>query len=183
MYFDMYGPFDVGRPEGQVAPSQTAMWAEVRKKCRSYNYEELELEQGIGCYAFGLRWGDTLTPWYVGMTIAKGGFRREVFHLHKRDHYNAVLAAHRGTPVMFLMPLMTEQMRFSRDRSGSETLIQWVEKLLFGAALRRNLDCRNQRDTRFLREVVVNGLFNSAGPGRPERGAAAARRMFGMEGG
>jgi hypothetical protein len=54
--------------------------------------------------------------------------------------------------------------------------------MLFGVALRRNPGCRNQRDTRFLRNVVVHGVFNSRPPGRPGPSVVAARKMFGNEG-
>jgi len=113
------------------------------------------------------------------MTIAKGGFRSEVLQKHKRDHYDAAMRGRRGTPLLFLIPLLTPQGRFSRDRDGNEALIKWVEKMLFGVAINRNPACRNQRDTRNLREVVVHGIFNSRPRGRQGPEVAAARAMFG----
>jgi len=179
MHFDMYGPFDLSRENGTVPARQPAMWAAVREASCLYGDEEAELERAIGCYAFGLRNGDSIMPWYVGMTIAAGGFRREVLQSHKRQHYDHVISRKRGTPILFLMPLLTQERRFSRDRGTSKPLIEWVEKMLFGMALKRNPDCRNQRDTKYLRDVVVNGLFNSRPPGRPGPEVTAARQMFG----
>ena len=82
-------------------------------------------------------------------------------------------------PVLFLMPLLTPEGRFSGDRSVSVPLIRWVEKMLFGVALKRNPDCRNQRDTKYLRNVEVRGVFNSQQRGPAGATVAAVRQMFG----
>jgi len=179
MWFDMYGPFDLTRVDGQIPPRQPDLWGQVQGASEQYGADARALEQAIGCYAFGLRHGDTLKPWYVGMTVAKGGFRSEVLQKHKRNHYDGVVGEHRGAPVMFLMPLLTPDGYFSRDRTSTKPLIQWVEKMLFGVALRRNPFCRNQRDTKYLRNVVVHGIFNSRPPGRQGPEVTAARQMFG----
>ncbi len=182
-YFDMYGPFEIAREAGQIGSGQAEMWEHVREACRCQRYDEKQLETAIGCYAFGLGHGETLRPWYVGMTLAKGGFRAEVFQKHKLDHYNEVVSQHRGTPVMFLMPLLTPSGQFSRDRGLSGPLIGWVEKMLFGVALKRNPYCRNQRDTKYLRSVEVRGVFNSKRRGPKGATVTAARQMFGVGGG
>lgn len=179
MWFDMYGPFELDRLEGRLPSRQPDFWKQVQDASALYGDKPQGLEQAIGCYAFGLRHGDTLKPWYVGMTVAQGGFRREILQPHKRAHYDEVVKEHRGVPIMFLMPLLTPEGYFSRDRTGAKPLIQWVEKMLFGVALRRNHLCRNQRDTRFLRNVVVHGIFNSRPPGRQGPEVTAARKMFG----
>ena len=179
MWFDMYGPFELVRDEGRIPSRQPCFWEQVQHASEQYGSEPQELGQAIGCYAFGLRHGDTLKPWYIGMTLAKGGFRREILQQHKRDHYDEVVGAHRGAPIIFLMPLLTPEGYFSRDRTGSKPLIQWVEKMLVGVALRQNLHCRNQRDTKYLRNVVVHGIFNSRPPGRQGPEVTAARKMFG----
>lgn len=178
MYFDMYGPFELGRSAGSITGQQPALWEAVRGACARWYADETELERAIGCYAFGLKNGDSLVPWYVGMTIAERGFRGEVLEPHKRGHYNAVLEERRGIPVLFLMPLLTPEGRFSRDRGSNKVLIQWVEKMLFGVAVERNPNCRNLRDTKFLRQVVVRGVFNDGAIGRPGPSVVAARRMW-----
>lgn len=179
MWFDMYGPFELTRTYGQIPSRQPDFWQQVQQASEHYGSKPQDLEQAIGCYAFGLRHGASMKPWYVGMTIAKGGFRREVLQQHKRDHYDEVVKEHRGAPIMFLMPLLTPEGYFCRDRTGNKPLIQWVEKMLFGVALRKNPHCRNQRDTKFLRNVVVHGIFNSRLPGRQGPEVMAARKMFG----
>lgn len=123
MYFDMYGPFDLSREAGKIPSRQPKMWKQVQNASVYYGYDEQELEKAIGCYAFGLRNGASLKPWYIGMTVAKGGFRREVLQQHKRDHYDEVVKDHHGTPIMFLMPLLTLEGYFSRDRATNKPLI------------------------------------------------------------
>jgi hypothetical protein len=179
MWFDMYGPFKLSRINRRIPSRQTEFWNQVQGASERYGSKPQELERAIGCYAFGLRHGDAMKPWYIGMTVAKGGFRREVLQQHKRDHYDQVINEHRGAPIMFLMPLLTPEGYFSRDRTSNKPLIQWVEKMLFGIALRQNLDCRNQRDTKFLRNVVVHGIFNSRPRGCQGPEVTAARKMFG----
>jgi hypothetical protein len=179
MYLDMYGPFELSREDWIIPSRQPEFWQDVQRASERYGYGVKELERAIGCYAFGLRHGDSLKPWYVGMTVAKGGFRGEVLQEHKRDHYNEVIKEHNGQPVMMLMPLLTPEGFFSHDRTTNKPLIQWVEKMLFGVALRQNLECRNQRDTKYLRNVVVHGIFNSRPPGRQGPEVTAARQMFG----
>jgi hypothetical protein len=178
MYFDMYGPFEIAKNNGHVASSQPMMWKSAQDECARYGYDKKEIENAIGCYVFGLRHGENLVPWYVGMTTAQRGFRGEIFQPHKIAHYDSVIKSRNGTPIMFLIPLLTPEGRFSRGTSN-KSLIEWVEKMLFGVALRRNPDCRNQRDTKFLRNVVVRGVFNSRDLGRPGPKVVAARQMFG----
>lgn len=176
----MYGPFELDREDRKKIPArQPSFWGQVQDASEQYGFEPQELEQSIGCYAFGLRFGDTIKPWYIGMTIGKAGFRGEVLQGHKRNHFDEVIREHRGAPIMMLMPLLTPEGYFGHDRTTAKPLIQWVEKMLFGVALRQNLECRNRRDTRYLRNVVVHGIFNSRPTGRQGPEVTAARKMFG----
>lgn len=180
MWFDMYGPFDLTRENGTISSRQPDFWGQVQQASGEYGYGTKELELAIGCYVFGLRHGEALKPWYIGMTVAKGGFRSEVLQKHKRNHYDEVVKNNRGAPIMLLMPLLTPTGYFSLDTTTNKPLIQWVEKMLFGVALRQNIKCRNQRDTKYLRNVVVHGIFNSRPSGRLGPEVTAARKMFGL---
>ncbi|MDB5363726.1 MAG: hypothetical protein JWO51_5023 [Rhodospirillales bacterium] len=179
MFFDTYGPYDLARDGREIPAKQPDMWAEIRAHSKQYDYPEKGLESAIGCYAFGLKNGTNYKPWYIGMTVAKRGFRGEILQPHKLAHYNTVVGSKKGTPVMFLFPLLTGNWHFSRDRGDSVPLVRWVEKMLFGIALTRNPECRNQRDTKFLRNVEVRGVFNSRQPGRSSEAMQAVRSMLG----
>lgn len=181
MYFDAYGPFVIEQSgDKTIKRSQKIFWNEVRCKSDEYGYLEGDLEAAIGCYVFGIQHGETITPWYVGQTVAKAGFKGEIFQDHKLKKYNdADIIKRNGTRVMFLFPLLTPAPKFSKSRSPYNIrLITWTEQMLFGLAIAKNARCLNMRDTKFLRECVVNGVFGVQSPGKPEKMAQGARRML-----
>lgn len=177
MNFDSCGPFYFPRKrDGQW---RKEFWTSVE------DYWE-GLSEGVGCYAFCLEREDRVVPWYVGKTIAQGGFASEVFTPHKLDHYDAVLSpgedarrGKRGEPCIILFPLVTEEnWNISKSRVSSEPYIDWLETTLIGMALSQNPEIANTSKTRFHREVYVNGLFGPQFPGRASREAKFAKRAF-----
>lgn len=175
-FFDVYGPFEIERNEGDVFRSKQSMWDQVD------NSDE-ELRSTIGCYMFCIRNGSNIVPWYVGMTVRKEGFYGEVFEDHKLDLYNFV-TDRRGVREMFFFPLMTGDMtdvgRFSRSRSAKKPVILWLEKVLMGIALERNPELLNTRDLTLPRSVTVRGLIGERLKGRPYHEVAKARQaLFG----
>jgi len=176
-FFDVYGPFDIEREAGIVLRSQPTFWENVREA-------DDGLDKAIGCYMFCLRHGESITPWYVGMTIAVGGFFVETFTQHKLKVYNDCLDYKRGRPQMFFFPLMTGNSEdvgsFSQNRSQGAATIGWLEKTLMGMALQRNEDLWNQRDTTLPRSVTVRGIMGEARKGRQYGEVTEARRaLFG----
>jgi hypothetical protein len=179
MYFDAYGPFRVAIVHRKITAAQRPFWKEVRDRSAKYEYDSDELERSFGAYVFGIKWGSNLTPWYVGQTVAKTGFRGEIFQFHKQKICNRVMRKNNGTPVMFLFPLLTPEDRFSHSRTEpNKLLVDWVEKMLLGLALAKNEYCRNKRSTKFLRECTVNGVMGPHYAGRPEKQAAQARALL-----
>ncbi len=160
-WFEPYGHFDIARDEATVcSPRQNELW----RDCEAI---EEGLSTAIGCYLFCLKDGDSITPWYVGMTRAKGGFRSEVFQNHKLNLYQwSREQVGRGVPILYLFALCTESGKFSRAHRADEAVIQWTEKMLIGLAYAKNSALSNSKDTAFLRDTVINGLL---GPrrGRP----------------
>jgi hypothetical protein len=176
-FFDVYGPFDIGRDEGRVRRPQVDFWAAVQD-------DDEGLESAIGCYMFCLAHGETIKPWYIGKTLAAGGFCSEVFTPHKLLVYNECLDYRRGRPQLFLFPMMTgdasDAGRFSRNRSQGRTIIDWLEKTLMGMALQRNDELWNLRDTTLPRSVTVRGIMGEARQGRPYAQVVEARKaLFG----
>ncbi|MDK1494010.1 hypothetical protein QN219_28925 [Sinorhizobium sp. 7-81] len=130
---------------------------------------------------FATKRGDQYKPWYIGQTRAQKGFEGEIFERHKLDHYEASLeAAKRTSGYIFLFPLITggDDWRFSTARQTGKNLIDWLEKMLIGMALSKNTELRNLRDTLFLKNVWVEGLFGDQTPGRPAYPAAEARKAL-----
>lgn len=175
MNFETYGPFEFSRDD--VRRSKVDFWHEVEKR-------EEGLSETIGCYVFGLKTDQKLTPWYIGKTIAKKGFKGEVFTPHKLDHYEAVLSAEntekkfrKGSPFLTLFPLMTETGWFSANRSAASVEISWLEQIMIGMAIIKNREIVNTAFTRFHRDTKVRGLIGEW-QGRPSKEAADAERLF-----
>lgn len=174
-FFDVYGSFEISREEGVIYRSQPALWADAR------TYDS-QLETSIGCYMFCLVNGDSIMPWYVGKTTARGGFRAETFTDHKLEVYNNVLSERRGRPHLFLFPMLTrnggEGSRFSRDRTQGGKVIDWLEKTLMGMLLQRNPNLWNIRDLTLPRSVTVRGIIGESLKGRPHTEVQEARKAI-----
>ena len=170
MVFETYGPFNVEREflEGWHG----RFWETVEASVGGLSY-------AIGCYAFCLTFGTKALPWYVGKTINSNGFQAEVFHDHKMNQYRNILKdkpRHRAS--IFLFPLMTKNFLFSEDRTNGSQVIDRLEKTLIGMALSKNPNLANIRDTKFLRDIYVNGILGEQWPGRRSVAASAARSVF-----
>lgn len=176
-FFDVFGSFEISRNEGRVSSSQRALWEETR-------LYDANLETSIGCYMFCIVNGKRIKPWYVGKTIAKGGFRAETFTNHKLRVYNECLSENKGRPRLFLFPMMvrdgSEDDRFSLNRTEGSRVINWLERTLMGMALQRNPELWNIRDLTLPRSVTVRGIIGTASKGRPYTEVQEARKaLFG----
>jgi hypothetical protein len=169
MLFDACGPFDF--PRNRQNGWRRVFWEDVE-------YYIEGLSSSIGCYAFGLSYGNKSYPWYVGMTTAQKGFRGEIFEPHKLAHYDEILLERRGKPTITLFPLVTENWNFSQAGVSSKPTIEWLERTLIGMALSKNPDIRNVKDTKLFREVYVNGIMGGQFRGRRSNGATFARSLF-----
>jgi hypothetical protein len=176
MNFESCGPFHF--PRERTGHWRKIFWQDVEEYWEG-------LSSGVGCYAFCIDNGRRVRPWYVGKTLAQGGFQDEVFTPHKLDHYAEILAPHdedksyrRGKPCILLFPLVTDTWRLSNNRSSSEPYVDWLETTLIGMALSQNPEIANTSKTRFHREVYVNGLIGGQFQGRPSNGANFAKQAF-----
>ena len=174
MLFETYGPFDLERDFSDGWHGR--FWEAVEDAKEG-------LSNAIGCYAFCLTHGTRILPWYVGKTINLNGFQAEVFARHKMDHYRKILknkTKHRAS--IFLFPLMKEGTgwwwSFSKNKTNGGQVIDRLEKTLICMALSKNPDLANIRDTKFQRDIYVNGILGGQWPGRPSKAASAARSVF-----
>jgi hypothetical protein len=173
MRFDTYGPFPVATVDRVVKGSQKGFWTDVDAHAMYYDYKSGELAQAIGCYAL-VMYGRTYRPWYVGQTRAQAGFKGEIFQPHKLKIYTEYTSERRGTPYMFLFPLMTDGGAFSRAHASSKGVIDWLERTLIGMAFAKNPLLRNVSHTKHLRSVTVSGILGPRPPGRPNGYAVEA---------
>jgi hypothetical protein len=161
-FFDVYGPFSVKRDKGSCVSAQGDFWNEVKE------WDDRVI-LAIGCYMFCLSFGSTkITPWYIGMTVAKTGFAGEIFTPHKVQKYNECLGKRNGKPVMFLFPLCTaSKNRFSKAYSSGEGVIKWLERFLMAFAYEQYPAMGNIKDMRFLKNTTVRGVFGEPSRGKP----------------
>ncbi|UAJ12477.1 hypothetical protein [Polymorphobacter megasporae] len=182
-YFDVFGPFELDRGCIIKGSVQADLWEKLAKHPKAHAGSlKIKLPQAIGCYLFALQRGDrTPVPWYVGMTVATGGFKAEAFQPHKLEIYRQVLkdCPRGGRPVMFFLPLVLRgaRYRFGKGRSKRPTIL-WLERMLMGFAYWQNENLANKRDTKLLRNVTVRGILGKAPPGRTKTDVEVAWRTL-----
>lgn len=97
MRYEVYGPFCTPRVQAEAdGIALRFFWNEIEKMHSG-------LSRAIGIYIFSTLHGNTYTPWYVGKTNAKQGFRGEVFQTHKFNHYINASQLKRGAPTLHLI--------------------------------------------------------------------------------
>lgn len=171
MNYDIYGPISIPHDDGFISKLFQDFWTNHVETVRE------GLSRACGCYVFAVRSGGGIMPWYVGMNASDGGFRSECFQTHKLQHYNEALRNYdRGTPVLFLIPRLTPTRNFA---SPHEREIEFVETWLMATALRKNPDLKNKRDTGYLRDLHIRGIFNPA-PGEANSESSLLKGCLGL---
>lgn len=125
-----------------------------------------------GCYVFGIRAGQGLTPGYVGKATKK--LKQEVFAHHKLTRYQQFLADYaKGTPVVFfvLAPL--------QKGKPNDSQIGQVEKYLIDLAMTANPSLLNEKGTN-PEKWGIKGIVRG-GKGKTSRGTKDLRRMLGID--
>ena len=173
MNYEIFGEFELPRKPGRKRVD-TSKRREFRATLEAAH---TGLASAVGCYVFAIRAGRGILPWYVGKTC-KQGFYQECLEPHKLNHYNDALdSKKRGVPVLYLVARMTQGSKFSTAMPPPEA--KFLESLLIGMALRRNKELRNIVHTKFLQQLRVPGLVNSA-QGGPRGPVADFKKMIGV---
>ena len=175
MRYQVCGPF--WAPRVQTEASGRALgrfWDEI---------ETIEpgLPRAIGIYVFSTCHGEVFTPWYVGKTNAKAGFRGEIFQDHKLSHYVSANERKRGYPAIHLIAKV-EPIRgnfcSASKRAGRE--IDELETVMIGMALRANPEVRNSKKTWFNKNCQVPGIIGAPIIGRPSDAITTLRNSFNL---
>jgi hypothetical protein len=176
MYFFPYSPVEIPRgSNGLVAgdkDSMSSFWKTVNSEI------EEGLSESVGCYIFGIRAGKGILPWYVGLA-EKQSFRKECFTPHKLNHYNQSIANRKGTPVLTLISKWTEGNRYAKPSGNGHNDIRFLETMLISHCIQRNSNLQNIRDTKMIREMVVEGLMNSSA-GRNHESVSTFQDLIGV---
>lgn len=114
------------------------------------------LAGACGCYMLVIR----NKVWYVGMA-EKQSFRKECFQPHKIVQYDSALKKGKGIPYLIFISKMTQTGNFCGPSPNGHKDIRTLEQLLIGAAIDRNPQLCNIKNTKVLREIMVPGFLNS----------------------
>jgi hypothetical protein len=173
MQYEVYGPFYAPVRQGEATgQALAAFWDQVGAMHEG-------LPRAVGVYVFSMSHGTNFTPWYVGKTNAKAGFRGEIFQGHKLDHYLSARERKRGIPRMHLIAKVEENRRnFCRPSARSGREIDELETVMIGMALRSNPDVRNSKKTWFNKNCQVPGIMGAPPIGRPSDAIASLRNAF-----
>ncbi len=172
MKFGVYGGFEIRRKKNRHGVFDKDFWESVDDTMDG-------LPDACGCYVFALQNGANIVAWYVGKTERRT-FKTECFQSAKINYYNEALVDHRGTPLLFLLPRLTDSgTKFSKPTTTGYRDIDFLETLLIGMALERNRHLMNVTKTRLLREIVVPGVINSPQK-RPPQPVVALRDALGV---
>ena len=152
MNYEIFGPYEVPRESYLISrdpKSRKEFWKRVN--------EDVEgLQDACGCYILVVR----NKAWYVGLA-EKQSFKRECFQPHKIVQYDSSVAKAKGIPYLLFLAKMTPSGYFASPGANGYMDIRALEQLLIGAAIDRNLNLRNIKDTKVLREMNVPGFLNT----------------------
>lgn len=175
MYYEVYGPFWAPRAEEEArGQALTIFWNEIEKV-------DPGLSRAIGIYVFSTCHGESYTPWYVGKTNAKLGFRGEIFQDHKLSHYVTAGQRKKGYPAIHLIAkIEPNRGNFCRPSARSGREIDELETVMIGMALRANPDVRNSKKTWFNKNCHVHGIIGQPAAGRPSDAVASLRNSLNL---
>ena len=185
MKFDIYGPFKI-----ELSKQTNLITNEsLARLISDVEEDEDGLSDACGCYVFGVRTSKGIVPWYVGQAN-KSPLAKEALNSTNREKYNSVMfkksgaksmSKRTGTPVLFLLPKLTPQGRFAKRTSKENGLeiINFLEEWLIASALQKNPKMINNKNTLFLRNMHVTGLFNAA-HGEATKPSSTLKKTLGL---
>lgn len=179
MRFRVFGPFTIPRnTNGLISFNKDAkreFWDGVEAACEG-------VSSGCGCYIVAAAGGNGAKPHYVGLTVRRS-FRAECSAAHVINHFNEVIAGKpKLRPQLFLIAKLTPTGRFAKPSSSGHADIKFLENYMIGLALDRNPDLRNQKQTKHLKDLHVEGFLNT-GQGKPSPSASSLRTLLGRKAG
>ena len=157
MLFQVYGPYRLKR-NGQKLLAATA--ADRREFWDAVDEDIPCLSYACGCYIFSIKAPRGSKPWYIGKA-EKSTFRRECLTAHKINHFNQAIVGRRGYPELTLLAQVTPYDKLRKPTSTKRPAIRELETMLIGMGISRNPKLLNIQKTKMLRELRVNGFFNT----------------------
>ena len=156
MRFDVAGPFEITRHGKKRNITKESL---LKLETDREEWED-GLSESCGCYVFGKRAGGGITPWYVGQAC-KRPMLKEALNSDNIAKYNRVIDDDKGTPLLFVIPARTPMGKLrKRPQNGDLSSLDFLERWLISVAIEKNVDLINNKETRFLRDLHVVGIFN-----------------------
>lgn len=157
MRFDVAGPFELRRYGSKKILTDESL-ADLKVQLEEW---ETGLAEACGCYLFAMRAGKGLMPYYVGQAC-KRSLSKEALNSANIVKFNKILSNRNGTPVIFLLPMRTPSGKFRKQKktNGGLNELDFLERWLIAAALEKNSTLINNKETYFLRNIHVSGIFN-----------------------
>ena len=123
----------------------------------------LNLGNGIGVYIFSIKSSRGEKPWYVGRAEGQT-FEKECFSTDKLVKYNHLLYERvQGTPKITLIAKYTPTGRLCKmPKSKLSDPVKFLEAKLISQCLQRNEKLINIKNTKYEKEMTVEGFMNSS---------------------
>lgn len=174
MRFSVSGPFTLPRHGAKKLITEQTL-----RDLKDSLSDQEGLATACGCYVFALRAGKGYTPHYVGQSCRRT-ILFEALNPINRERYNKVLDSKKGTPVLFFIPLLTPSGKFRKPRKadGSLASVDFLERWLISQAIQKNPHLTNNKETRFLRDLHVVGIFNPRRGESTKETAALAKALW-----
>lgn len=181
--YRIFGPYDVPvrkkRPKVIDSEDVAEMWTTVKGADDAFG-----LKSACGAYVLAIRHGGNVKPWYIG-TASKSTFGEECL-TKDIDNINSVVGK-RGSPVIYFLAQVTATGRRAKASTTNSKNITYVKDTLlrYGVLLQgsgqRNQEIltEDERDTRMLRDLEVEGLINRS-RGQPRAEVKQLRKLLGL---
>ncbi len=181
--YEVRGPYEIpvrSKNPKTIDPEDIhSFWEKRKTSGRS------ELENSIGVYVLAIQHGQSMNPWYIGMAT-NATFRKTCFVENDLERINQELAARRGKPLAYFLPLFTPTGRLAKAsekdgpvRKNTVFVKDWLFR--FGAKQAKHLFSQNEEDRKKNRALEVRGLTH-LGKGRPSLETETLRKLLGIEG-
>ena len=181
--YRIFGPYSVPvrnkRPK-VIDPEDVAeMWTMVKGADDAFS-----LEGACGVYVLAIRHGESVKPWYIGTasnsTLGEECLTKDI------DNINSVVGK-RGTPVIYFLAQVTATGRCAKASATNSKNIMYVKDTLlrYGVLLQgsgqknQEILTEDERDTRMLRDLEVEGLINRS-RGQPRAEVKQLRTLLGL---
>ena len=167
MYFDVAGPFGLTRHGKKRIITERSL-GDLKRELED---GESRLSDARGCYVFAIHAARGYTPYYIGQAC-KQSMLLEAMNPANREKYNKACSESKGKPVLFLLPMLTPKGRY-RKKGRTSASTNFLERWLIAAAIDKNRELINNKQTRFLRDLHVVGILNA----RKGEATSASQRL------